>query len=661
MPEIDEQKAGLPDPNGKPRLGADEDMNENRAKSAKQPLVYVNDSAPEFELPQYPGTRYEAVVPDTYDVHERALAVQNVMTRATDPDWDYQMYFRVEFGRNPATMWHGLDDWCQHKYMQTLPLIRLITGDDSNMQVDRAWFEAALKQIGPDGLNYFPRYPFDNANWMTFLDDSNARHFAGTLITYFASFATMHLLQPDDLWLRHMRRQVDALAALAIDRGDWACLPFRFFAYGGAHKSEDQVPLGLQAAECSARSLHGLGLCHRLTGYEAAARLARKLCYFLKGHARYFDAQGRFLPDRASSADAAPLADAGHAGEAHFHSHTLSLLNMLEYALPAKDEALLEFISRSFEWARAQGERTLTQLSTPDTSAEYVQEWRLGYFPELLFSTAHEEAETCEIADMIGIGLKLSAAGVGDYWDDVDQWIRNQFAENQLMDTRWAHEFAESLPSAERVHGDLLCDEDVIERNRGAFAGWPLPNAWMGKAAHFRKQIMHCCTGNGARALYYIWEHILHHDGDALRVNLLLNRASAWADVNSHLPYRGQVDIHIKQPVDLQVRLPRWVAPNEARCTVNGVPRPVDFAGQYLKAGSVHASDLVTVAFPIVETRKRLEVEKQIYNVVVRGAEVVEMDPAGTLGPLYKRDHYRTGETRWRKVTRFIPNREICW
>ena len=334
---------------------------------------------------------------------------------------------------------------------------------------------------------------------------------------------------------------------------------------------------------------------------------------------------------------------------------------MLEYAVPANDQVLLQFIKKSFEWARTQGERTVVTFSTPTTCAEYVEEWHLGYFPERLFAMNHEEAETCEVADMIGIGLKLSAAGVGDYWDDVDQWIRNQFAENQLMDTRWVHEFSESLPPGEPVTDELFSDDDVIERNRGAFAGWAMPNAWMGGEPHYRKQIMHCCTANAARAIYYIWEHILHHDSGRLRVHLLLNRASQWADIASHIPYQGQVDIRIKQPVDLQVRIPGWTALKQVRCTVNGDERPTSFDGRYLQVGQVQPGDSVTVSFPIAETKKLLEIEKRGYNVVIRGADVVKMDPPGVLGPFYQRAHYRTGQTRWRKVARFAPSKTAQW
>lgn len=65
------------------------------------------------------------------------------------------------------------------------------------------------------------------------------------------------------------------------------------------------------------------------------------------------------------------------------------------------------------------------------------------------------------------------------------------------------------------------------------------------------------------------------------------------------------------------------------------------------------------IDFPITETSKYLEVEKQVYDVVVRRAEVVHIDPQGELGPFYQRDHYHSGVTRWRKLERFVPFEEL--
>ena len=43
-------------------------------------------------------------------------------------------------------------------------------------------------------------------------------------------------------------------------------------------------------------------------------------------------------------------------------------------------------------------------------------------------------------------------------------------------------------------------------------------------------------------------------------MNLLLNRASKWADVYSYIPYEGRVDLRFKQPCEsVLVRAPEWV------------------------------------------------------------------------------------------------------
>ena len=635
------------------------------SQATKRPIVYLKDTVPEFNLPQYVGERYEATVPDTYDIQERARAVQNVVTQAIDPQWDYQMYFRVEFASNPAIMWHGLDDMCQQKYMQVLPLIRLITGENQDMHIEHAWWEAAFKQIGDDGLNYFPRYPFDIWRFSSLLEDPKSDHFTTGSVSFLPPLVLQHLLRPDELlWGDYMRRQADGLKLLAVDHGDTAYIPHRLFPYGGDWSTPSPMPPGGSAAsEGIGFCLQGLGQCYRVLGYEPAGELAHKICYFFKDHAFLFDSDGKFLPsDPPQMNEGQTFADmGGSSGESHFHAHTLCLLNMLEYALPANDQNLLEFIKTSFEWARGQGEQTLVEPSTQLNSAKYQLQWNLGYFPENLFSRSYEEAESCEIADMIGIGLKLTVAGLGDYWDDVDQWIRNQFAENQLMDTRWIHELSACCSPSDRSMDELVSDKDVIDRNRGSFAGWAMPNAWMGEGQASRTGIMHCCTANGARAIYYIWEHILRYDSGKLYVNLMMNRASRWADVDSHIPYQGRVDIRIREALDLATRIPRWAELTQVRCTVNGNERSAEFVGRYLQVGEVHPGDTVSVTFPISETGKCLEIEKQLYNVVIRGADVVKIDPPGVRGPLYQRAHYRSSQTRWRKVPRFAPSKEVVW
>ena len=77
---------------------------------------------------------------------------------------------------------------------------------------------------------------------------------------------------------------------------------------------------------------------------------------------------------------------------------------------------------------------------------------------------------------MIGIAAKLTRAGVGDYWDDIDRWARNQFAENQLTEGEWIYRLAESMPKKPVAFNETA--EHVVKRNMGGFAGWASGNEW---------------------------------------------------------------------------------------------------------------------------------------------------------------------------------------
>ena len=230
----------------------------------------------------------------------------------------------------------------------------------------------------------------------------------------------------------------------------------------------------------------------------------------------------------------------------------------------------------------------------------------------------------------------------------------------QLIHTDWIERMpdaAGSVPQSEFDPTRQTIDR-VAQRNRGAFAGWPAMNDWY--TGH-GPGIMHCCTGNAARTIYQAWHAILDYHEGKLNVNLLLNRASPWADVESHIPYTGQVDVKIKKPLDLALRLPEWVQPDQAACTVNDQPRSLTFAGRYAQLGRVQPGDTATLTFPIAETKKVVHVMRKKYTLIRKGNTVVAIDPPGRYAPLYQRAHYRTDTTRWRKIERFVSDEHIVW
>jgi hypothetical protein len=180
-----------------------------------------------------------------------------------------------------------------------------------------------------------------------------------------------------------------------------------------------------------------------------------------------------------------------------------------------------------------------------------------------------------------------------------------------------------------------------------------------------------CCTGNATRGIYFAWRDIVTMKNGTLRVNLLLNRASQWADVNSFLPFKGRVDVIVKKNERLMVRIPSWVTdPKTVSCTVSGTRRSCGWEGRYLNVGAVKAGQTVTVQFPQTDDTVRTKIcwydkgnpqEKQ-YTVRVRGFNVVDIWPKeSVIFPFYTNGAHRGDRVVWRRVERFAPAVEGYW
>ena len=117
----------------------------------------------------------------------------------------------------------------------------------------------------------------------------------------------------------------------------------------------------------------------------------------------------------------------------------------------------------------------------------------------------------------------------------------------------------------------------------------------------------------------------------------------------------------MKEDLELEVRIPEWVKQEDVRCMVNSKNIKIAMDGRYVKAGKVEKDNTVTIEFPIHERTETIIVENQKYRVIIRGNDVVSIDPPGENGPLYQRGHYRSGETLWKKTVRFAPDKEIKW
>ncbi|MBI4025035.1 MAG: glycoside hydrolase family 127 protein [Verrucomicrobia bacterium] len=610
-------------------------------------IRYINTEIPPFEMPIIQGSRYQAQVPDTLDLAERASHAIHGLTASTDPEANFEIYWRVCFGWKPPAMYHDWNDHVEFKYYAPSMLLRLACGSDESWEVEWQRMANLLQMQGPDGLLYTPIIGRPWGEEFGSGGESYERHVGDQMMDlamhgrYVESAAVYHALTGDSQWEKLARRMVSALHRLAIDKGEYAFFDKHIYA-PGEKAVEGPLPVPPSISHNYIWLGHGLTTCYRMTGCEEALDLAYKLArFFALGHSGFVGPDGEF---RLTSSDTDVKKGSGCV---HFHTNTLMRMHMLDAGIARGDKAMVELAQRGYRYARNHPE----------------SETLMGYFPENLGPMdapfMRKSLEICDVADMIYLALRQSTEGLADCWDDVDRWVRNIFAEMQLLETGWAYEYSQhhGRPKQAPWNPRYTTSDKVPERCRGAWGGWGAPNDWQGDPM---SSVMACCVGNAAMQLYRVWRDMLGWDKakNRLSIHLLLNRASPWADIHSHIPHRGQVEVQLKRDCEVALRIPEWSTPNDCGINVNGSKRPPVWEGRYAVV-EAKKGEIVTLHCPISERGETLRIVERNYKVVIRGNDIVAIDPPGTHHPLFQRTRCRQYETQWRTIERFVADEVV--
>ncbi len=535
------------------------------------------------------GKRYLANVPDSLDLQENANLAVNALTRCTNPEGNHETYFYGSSARNPPVMFKA--DGLNSKFCEGLSLMRYLTGSSFNTQVDQHWRVFFLDMFQKDAIG------------LTFTD---AR---------FICWAANNSRQEKSIcWQEITEEAISRLSRILTHEKDYCYLT----------NNKGEMNIGWEATQ-EGWTLQGVTSAYSITGSSSSRKLADELARYIKDYAQLFDINGRFLARHES----------GMGPALHFHHNGNAMTALSEYALATNLHEFATFVQKGYEYARSVG-------------------WPLvGFFPEYIRDWPDDrpyiDCETCATVDMIMMAINLSKLGQGDYWDDVDRYVRNQFIEMQMKSGDWINDVASHYPYT--AVGQDEDGDQVSERVVGSFAGWASANDYCANSE--MPIISGCCTGNGARAIYYVWENILEYNNKLLRIHLLLNRASLWADVNSLIPYEGQIEVIIKTDCNVEIRIPEWVKPGDVSCFVNNIPREIDFQGRYAQVGSVESGNVVAMIFPISEREVKTSIGGVSYTLIIKGNDIVSINPPGQWHPFYQREHYKE-KIRWVNRERFV-------
>ena len=601
------------------------------------------------------GNQYVTEVPDTLDLAERArLGVHHFMSNVSEAH-DFELCWRGDYKKSDKWAWPGYR-WfqttslmaCQPKAAEALAMGRFMSGSREHVDREARMLDMLVSNIGDDGLYYLAKSG-GRKPWCGPEEDRPLAnvHGQGRMMR---AMTAWHQYTGNSAWSTCVDRMVNGLDRIVVHNGDFAYFPTRgrvsteYFrsCYQRSHGWEDtSEPANEKGGEEGSLFNHQghipgvLANWYLLTGNEQALRLSGELVRFLM--------KPKFWADR-STGDYPRVSGAEHAHWAgHFHGHINVLRAILEYAIVTNDSRIMSFVRDGYEWSRQAGFA------------------RIGYY----------DGQGCACARIIGLAIKLSDAGIGDYWEDVDQYIRNHGTELQFV--------PEDIPHLEAwVKTDQSPDqppEMIAEHPTGMKAGTidaGIGGFSMGYAPLKTGYAM-CCSTHGNMGLFYAWHGALRFDGGIARVNLLLNRASPWLDVESHLPYEGKVVIRNKEATEALVRIPLWVDQKAVRCSVSGQDRPWDWISRYLRLRGLRRGDVVTIQFPMVEVIEEWTVPDLMGGGMpterrtcrFRGNTLVEMTPPLAPGSfIYQRrknQYDAQDHAPLQKVTRHVTRSTLRW
>ena len=621
-----------------------------------------------------------AEVPDTLDLAERCELALRGVANTSDPDDDFLFWFEIYWNANPPFLKHsGCDIECGFKILDNFFQLRHASGCEDYREREEGLLKFLLSCVEEDGLFYSrlsPKRPWHMGAYSELRSEYESKQvdLAGPNTTggLMAALATRNA-SPEEQgrWDDVLRSMARGLEAVAIKREDYAYYPdckvgHPFWMPRGGWPATEEPGDEHATGEGSVVAYFGYPL-QGLTRWAVQSGDERALDF--AGQIARFGMKRKFWghpgdPDRVAGNEQ------GHV-DSHFHARAIFLRGLLEYGLAVGNRDAVDFVRSSYEHMRAWGIN------------------RIGFIPTWV-DGPRLTMETCFLGDLVALGVRMSDAGVADLWEDVDRIARNHLVEAQITDIEilkriQSHVYGGDTEPSEEGDGapatskasqvflspedmdrtdNQICTDNVLERTLGVFAAYLLPTC----APNART--MSCCNANGCRGLYYAWEAITRRSGDDGQVNLLLNRAAPWLDVESHLPYDGKAVIRNKACRRVSVRIPAWVRLADVLFRVNGENRGGRFVGRYAVADNLQPGDTIELSFPVAEeifrrTAHARTEDETMHTIHVRGNTVVDISPRDenpAYYPFYRREHMKEpGPSPTKAITRNVATHVPRW
>jgi hypothetical protein len=151
-----------------------------------------------------------------------------------------------------------------------------------------------------------------------------------------------------------------------------------------------------------------------------------------------------------------------------------------------------------------------------------------------------------------------------------------------------------------------------------------------------------CCADATIRASYAVWSQTVTGNKSETRVNMAFNHDSPLLRVVSCLPYRGELDVFVKDSKRVLVRIPEWAQKSGVKAFIGRRPIKIQWAGAYVAFNGVKTGQQLTVTYPLRIAEVNESVQGVQYTEKWRGNTIVDISPPGKWIPMFQRPELDT-------------------
>lgn len=577
------------------------------------------------------GTWEDVTWPDTLDLSDRArIALEGALTLNPDPAHHY--IYAAGFGFQGGLQPMGLEWFHSMSYLQSIPYARTMSGSEANMDAEAAMMRVHLENLSDDGMLYWPETADEKQGTTSYQKNG---------FSVFTMVLTWYERDKNPAWLDMARLMtknlvhdyppgpgvvVPHLPVIVEDRAYYP--PECTFDRKGVvltsgrgksnYKPGEEPQEDRTGVEQAARwyvttgPIGAVAALHRYTGDTSRLDLAQRLVRFaLKPGMWYLGTT--FTPQASISEEGVPCNEHGmHHG--HMTCNVHNMVYLLDYAVVFHDDSLKQIVREGFDYFISNSVK------------------RMGYI--------FHGGETDFTSYYMALGVRLTDAGLGDCWDDIDSIVRNRLVEQQFTDLDVMRKFSGNNPK-----NDL-----VLKRYLGGFG--------VALGATLWTTVFGSNSQSGPYGMYHAWHAITRFDHGVATVNLFLNRVSPWMNVASWLPYDGKVELTNKQAHTADVRIPGWLELDDVKTSINGVPVEPSRAGHHLIFRKLKPGDVIRLEFDQPESVDQYFVPSNQRKLAIhlRGSTVLDLSPRDhdpTVIPMMMREHLKAKKAPMHKVRRF--------